>query len=325
MSTSNNTGFGASGLTSRGPSVNAVSAGSSISNIDFQKLEKPTRLTEAEAIIGYKGFKTRPDGTLYCRDQEYKIGEKYILCQEPKACSVGLHFCRTLTDVFTYYNHKTEGHVYYKVKGWGRISEEKDKVAVDHLELIEKVTDRELFVNFLQPHMDKIDKIVADNPNVAISGSLALILLGWLPYRDIGDIDVTIPYYGGFKDAIIANQFNSDQVKSGTDTIQMVLDNISFDCFINPFHTYTVFNFEGKEYKITDPKAIVQAKFKYLLEGNTKHAVDLGQVFKKIVEYNGRDSKKAEIFGLEVSAMKDPNNKNTGFFPKNKNIDDFVI
>lgn len=233
-------------------------------------------IEENNPLIGYKGFKQLPDGSVKCRNQVYKVGETYVLSEEPIICSRGFHFCRELEQVFEFYSDSEPQHVYYTVAGWGNAEEEHNKIATDHIKLLKRISENDMIIHKLRPHMKQVDAILEDNPNAIISGSLALILLGVLPYREIHDMDINIPYFAGaFKDAQIANRFG----ESGAETVQMVLSkpgiNVSFDVFINPSTLYIDVIFDGKKYKVCDFKPIMEAKFKYMMKGNEKHADDI--------------------------------------------------
>lgn len=258
---------------------------------------------EAEAIHGYKGFDINDVGGLQCRDFEYKQGRIYVTDNQPVACSKGFHFCRGLNQVFEFYpvNNKT---VYHKVRAWGKIDEQQDKLAASHIEILEKVSDNEVFIIQLIPHMNEVDKILEDNPNTIIAGSLALILLGLLPYRMINDIDITVPFFGGFNKAKVDNSFG----KSGIDTIQMNIDHILFDVFVNPKNIFVEIEFCGKKYKVSDFKPILEAKFRYMLAGKYKHSEDIILVIKKLQELSAADVKESSTkeqveFGEKFSSL----------------------
>ena len=54
--------------------------------------------------IGYKGFNVKEDGTLYCRDMTFKIGDMAEVKGPLVICKNGIHFCWNLNDVNDYYN-----------------------------------------------------------------------------------------------------------------------------------------------------------------------------------------------------------------------------
>ena len=54
--------------------------------------------------IGYKGFNVKEDGTLYCRDMTFKVGDMAEVKGPLVICKNGIHFCWNLNDVNDYYN-----------------------------------------------------------------------------------------------------------------------------------------------------------------------------------------------------------------------------
>ena len=54
--------------------------------------------------IGYKGFNVKKDGTLYCRDMTFKVGDMAEVKGPLVICKNGIHFCWNLNDVNDYYN-----------------------------------------------------------------------------------------------------------------------------------------------------------------------------------------------------------------------------
>ena len=254
------------------------------SNLCKSNLEKSGIISKENAIIGFKGFGLNGKGNLQCLNQEYEVGKEYIIVDNDiKICKKGFHFCRDLQQVFNHYSNDG-ANVFHEVKGWGKYEEQDDKIAVSHIEIGKKIEKDELNNFLLKLIMKNVDLIIQDNPNAIISGSLALILSGLLDYRKIKDIDITLPFYGGFNKSIFKSKFG----ESGNDTILMELhtgnndDVIKYDLFINPKAIYTKITFDNKEYKIADIPTILQAKFKYLTEGSIKHWFDIKNIFEKL-------------------------------------------
>lgn len=54
--------------------------------------------------IGYKGFNVKENGTLYCRDMTFKVGEISEVKGPLVICKNGIHFCWDLNDINDYYN-----------------------------------------------------------------------------------------------------------------------------------------------------------------------------------------------------------------------------
>ena len=87
------------------------------------------RLHENRNIIvmkAYKGFSKLPDGTLMCRDFEYKPGEKYTIEEDVLICEKGFHACHELWQVWGYYPNDGN-NVFYEVECGGQIMEDYTK------------------------------------------------------------------------------------------------------------------------------------------------------------------------------------------------------
>ena len=91
-------------------------------------------------IDGFKAMNKHNDGSLNCRHFTFKVGEVYTQSGAIKACSNGFHFCENILNTLNYYN-RVSSVIYTKVRGWGSVAKEGDKVAVQHL-----------FVNSLYNH-----------------------------------------------------------------------------------------------------------------------------------------------------------------------------
>ena len=56
---------------------------------------------EVAPVRGYKGM----DADMRCRGMQYEVGKTYHIDGEPKICRIGLHFCKEIIDVFTFYGN----------------------------------------------------------------------------------------------------------------------------------------------------------------------------------------------------------------------------
>lgn len=239
-----------------------------------------------DTVIGYKGFKKETDGTLRCMNFEYEPGKVYVFDGTPELCKRGFHFCKNLIDVDKHYSFEDNKHVFYKVRASGKIIDGSDmtKSVCSKLELLEEVPQKEVVMCKIDKHMTNVDIVLESNPNVIISGSLALILRGAIPYRAIKDLDFTLPAYASFKNGEVINSFG----KSGTECIQICVNDgvkvIDFDLFINPHQIWDEIKYKDKKYKVSRIKNIIEAKFRYFLEGKAKHAEDLSNVLKMMIE-----------------------------------------
>ncbi len=245
-------------------------------------------------ILGYKGLKKMPDGTLKCRDLVYHVGTIYCHDSDPKTCSNGFHFCEKLDNVYRHYSADTENHVFYQVEAWGKIATDKSdgKSSSQFLKLIRPVSPKQIFLSKVKPYLQKVDRILEANGNAIICGSLALILRGWIPYREIGDIDIILPYYQDFSQDDSrpeASQPVNSFGKSGTETIQMNANGIDFDLFIDPSETWSWMKIGDASYKVAHVKKLIEAKMRYYMQGAHKHGKDLENIFKQVEKYHEGD------------------------------------
>ena len=93
---------------------------------------------------GYKGFNVREDGTLYCRNMTFKVGEIAEVKGAPVICKNGIHFCWELNDVHTYYN--LTSCVICEVEPVGDVVADSDgkKCCTNKLKLIRMLTKEEV-------------------------------------------------------------------------------------------------------------------------------------------------------------------------------------
>lgn len=64
---------------------------------------------------------------------------------------------------------------------------------------------------------------------------------------------------------------------------------LSFDVFINPLCIWKEIEFKGKKYKVSEPKFIIEAKFRYWMKGKLKHAKDFQHIFETFRQNNGKN------------------------------------
>ena len=86
---------------------------------------------------GYKGF----DKGLICRGKQYKVGEVF---EEPEAilCERGIHFCKSLTEVFRYYSPATSE--YCEVEALAPVIEGWNKCVTTKLRIVRQLSLQEL-------------------------------------------------------------------------------------------------------------------------------------------------------------------------------------
>ena len=94
--------------------------------------------------IGYKGFNVKEDGTLYCRDMTFKVGEIAEVKGPLVICENGIHFCWNLNDINDYYNLRE--NVVCEVEPLGEIVADVDgkKCFTNKLKLLRMLTKEEV-------------------------------------------------------------------------------------------------------------------------------------------------------------------------------------
>lgn len=94
--------------------------------------------------IGYKGFNVKEDGTLYCRDMTFRVGEIAEVKGPLVICENGIHFCWNLNDINDYYNLRES--VICEVEPLGEIMADVDgkKCCTNKLKLLRMLTTEEV-------------------------------------------------------------------------------------------------------------------------------------------------------------------------------------
>ena len=94
--------------------------------------------------IGYKGFNVKEDGTLYCRDMTFRVGEIAEVKGPLVICENGIHFCWNLNDINDYYN--LQENVVCEVEPLGEIVADVDgkKCCTNKLKLLRMLTTEEV-------------------------------------------------------------------------------------------------------------------------------------------------------------------------------------
>ena len=85
---------------------------------------------------GYKGF----DMNLQCRGKQYEVGKIHHQDGEIRLCDNGIHFCKSLNEVFEYYS---EGR-YCEVEASGEIIESSDKCVASDIFIIRELSPIEV-------------------------------------------------------------------------------------------------------------------------------------------------------------------------------------
>ena len=83
-------------------------------------------------MIGYKAFNN--DWT--CRGFQYEVGKTYRMDEIPKCCMEGFHFCKKMTDCFSYYRFSSNNK-YALVESRGAVvTNDERKYATNALKII---------------------------------------------------------------------------------------------------------------------------------------------------------------------------------------------
>ena len=85
---------------------------------------------------GYKGF----DENLCCRGKQYEVGKNHHQNGEIRLCKNGIHFCKSLNDVFGYYS---KGR-YCEVEASGTVIEGDNKCVTSDLFIIRELSQIEV-------------------------------------------------------------------------------------------------------------------------------------------------------------------------------------
>lgn len=236
-------------------------------------------IPESSPISGFKGFElSKNSQTIKCRSTDFgsvKGNNAQIFSVTPpvKLCGNGFHFCNQLADVDAFYSFNDTNHVFYHVTAWGEINVDRSKkIAAQFLKIGKPLSKKEMGEEQLKPIMERVDKCIELNNNLVISGSLALILLGLMPFRPIGDLDFTLPYFQAIGDE---ENFLNEFGNSGEECYQFHVDGEKLDIFLNPTISFTMIEVFGKKYKISNPTPIINAKWRYFLAGKEKHGIDI--------------------------------------------------
>ena len=63
-------------------------------------------------VKGYKAF----NKGLKCLDFQYELGKDFVMEEQPILCKKGFHFCKNLSDVYSYYAFDTENTVVCEIE-----------------------------------------------------------------------------------------------------------------------------------------------------------------------------------------------------------------
>ena len=261
--------------------------------------------------IAYKAF----DKNLCCRGEQFKIGETYtkeaISADNLRTCTgAGWHYCDELEETFKFYSFNGENR-FCKIEvlgAWKKDSYDK-KCITTSFKIIEEVNQFDIKKRQLQVSVDGLplqlmEKLQNLYP-LHFGGSTALLLYGCNLFRKIKDkgidLDVVLPYYikirkedmikagipvdkveyhgakasGNDFDDTVAITFKTTTGTDLFDEIDNLGSYLKLDIRIDPKQSYNIVKYKDMEFRLSLPETILEAKIKYALNGQKKHADDI--------------------------------------------------
>ena len=88
---------------------------------------------------GYKGFKS----DMTCRNFQYEPGKTYHETAEIRLCNRGFHFCKSLIDCFSFYDHE-DGNRFFEVEADGKIIEGDNKCVCSEITIGREISEIEI-------------------------------------------------------------------------------------------------------------------------------------------------------------------------------------
>ena len=260
----------------------------------------------------YKGF----NDLLQCKSFQYEVGQTYAMDEPIRLCGKGFHFCKLLTQVFSFYP-RVVGHGSFilsdkrdkynkfaviSVPEDAEIQEDKVKCCSNRITLVRVLTNEEieqivesekLLVQDSIYNLDLVQKLQSKY-NCIIVGSTALYLHGLNIKRDNTnhtDLDVILPYYQQISDVDGYKIRKTGNKKSGNsfDFSLFAMSNggdstLTIDIKIDPHSKYEEIEYNGFTYKVSPIIDIFEAKIKYIKGGGSgtdKHLQDILGLLRK--------------------------------------------
>ena len=87
---------------------------------------------------GYKGM----NKDMTCRGMHFEVGKTYKITGELELCQNGLHFCKNLRDVFSYY--MPDKSRFFEVEAKGLVIISNEKSVTSELSIIRELSDKEV-------------------------------------------------------------------------------------------------------------------------------------------------------------------------------------
>lgn len=261
---------------------------------------------------------TATQGVTWGKPKEvYEIGQIYSKenKEKPRLCtSDGYHYCNELEDVFNHYSRNGKNR-FFKIEVLGNYTDDNDyesKSITTSFRIIEELGEeffkewdskaderkeiRDLRRIEKNLKLDAVKMIQTKYPTFHVGGSIGLFLHGirlerWVKSPS-SDIDMVAPYF-------ILPEFESedevdddeefmdvdykDAKASGNDFNETLLihgnfGTVKMDYKIDPHQRYEIIEYKGFKYKVSPLLTIMDAKMKYAMNGQTKHAKDIKEM-----------------------------------------------
>lgn len=258
----------------------------------------------------YKGF----NDLLQCKSFQYEVGQTYTMDEPIRLCGKGFHFCKLLTQVFSFYPQNLYNtclsddimQTYNKfaivsVPEDAEIQEDKVKCCSNKITIVRVLTNEEIeqivesekmLVQDSIYNLDLVQKLQSKY-NCMVVGSTALYLYGLDIKRTSSndrDLDIILPYYQEIKSFDTYTIGKSNIKKSGNsfDYSLNAHDNrgssVTIDIKIDPYSKYEEIEYNGFTYKVSPIIDIFEAKIKYIKAGGNgtdKHLQDILGLLRK--------------------------------------------
>jgi hypothetical protein len=267
--------------------------------------------------IGYKGLTAdmkAVQGGYSGSKETYEVGKIYSKenIENPRLCSNdGYHYCNDLEDVFDHYKRDKKNR-FFKIEVLGNFTDDKNyesKSITTSFKLLEELsedffkewdskTEERKEVRNLKKieknlKLDAVKIIQTKYPTFHVGGSIGLFLHGirlkrWVNNKS-SDIDMVAPYFilPEFDEEIndddeLGVEYK-DAKKSGNDFDETFIiygdfGSVIIDYKIDPHQRYEIIEYKGFKYKVSPLMTIMDAKMKYAMNGQRKHAEDIKEM-----------------------------------------------
>lgn len=249
-------------------------------------MENETKEQENKKI-GYKGF----DKNLKCKGVQFTIGDVHELPYKEvvRVCtSDGFHYCNKLKDVFSHYSDNGDNR-FCEIEVLGSFSDDGNKSATTSFRILREITSEVKEYRIEERmNLDVVKAIQTKYPTFHVGWSIALWLHGIRLKRwsngSKSDIDMVSPYFilvEGDEDIEIT-QLNSKGYANDFDECFLYTNEdgktVKIDYKIDPKQRYEIIEHRGFKYKVSSLEIIMEAKFRYALNGQWKHKQDCYEI-----------------------------------------------